>query len=207
MKTIQYILTLSIAVLVLSAFTMKDEIKELEIGAKAPLTDVKMKDISGKSVSLQDVAGDNGLLVIFSCNTCPWVLKWEDRYPGIATYAKENGIGTVAINSNEAQRETVDSMEEMKKHAEKNGYNFYYTVDENHKLADAFGATRTPHIYLFNSEMTLVYRGAIDDNASDASKVENHYLKDAIKALAEGKEITKKTSKALGCTIKRISNS
>lgn len=207
MNKIQYLITITVAVLVLSAFSLNNEIKELEIGADAPLTDVKMDDISGKKVSLKDVAGDNGLLVIFSCNTCPWVLKWEDRYPGIATLAKQNGIGTIAINSNEAQRETVDSMEEMKKHAQKNAYNFYYTVDTNHKLADAFGATRTPHVYLFNSEMKLVYRGAIDDNANDASKVETHFLKDAINAMAEGKEITKKTSKALGCTIKRISNS
>ncbi|MDZ7715416.1 MAG: hypothetical protein U5J95_04305 [Balneolaceae bacterium] len=73
---------------------------------------------------------------------------------------------------------------------------------KNSKLAEVFGATRTPHIFLFNSDMELVYRGAIDDNARSAEDVENHYLMDAIKALGAGEEIATKTSKSLGCTIK-----
>lgn len=205
MKSI-YSVTLLALIFVLSAFTTANDYKELEIGAKAPMTEVKMNDISGESVSLSDVAGKNGLLVVFSCNTCPYVLAWEDRYLEISKLAKELNIGMIAVNSNEANRENVDSMEEMQKHAKEKNYDFYYTIDEDSKMADAYGATRTPHIYLFNPDMTLVYRGAIDDNSRSAEKVDEHWLSDAMKALVEGKDISKKTSKAIGCTIKRVSN-
>src|SRR5690554_7152256 len=87
------------------AFVLPGPEKELEIGAKAPLVDLKMRDVSGKMLSLKDVAGENGLLVIFSCNTCPWVAAWEDRYLIVAQKAKELGIGMIAVNSNEAYRE------------------------------------------------------------------------------------------------------
>lgn len=175
---------------------------ELEIGAKAPMTDVKVKDISGKMLTLNEVAGPQGLLVIFSCNTCPWVTRWEDRYNPVANLAKEHGIGTIALNPNAAYRNRGDSFEDMQKRAKENNYQFYYALDDDSKIAEAFGATRTPHIFLFNSDMELVYRGAIDDNANSAEDVEKPYLKNAIKELAGGKEISTKTSKSLGCTIK-----
>jgi peroxiredoxin len=195
-----------IAMLSLGAFTndpasLKDE---LELGKKAPLTSVKMLDVSGSKMSLDDVKGPNGLLVVFSSNTCPWVLAWEDRYLTIAELAKQQGIGMIAINSNEGTRNGEDSYAEMQKHAKEKGYTFPYVVDENHMLADEYGATKTPHIYLFDKNNTLVYRGAIDDSARDLSKIENRYLADAITALAAGQKIKTTTSKALGCTIKRV---
>jgi len=98
--------------------------KELDLGSILPLGDIKMADISGKDVSLNDAKGKNGLLVIFSCNTCPWVIAWEDRYVELAETYKDKGVGIVAINSNEKQFETVDSMEEMQAHAKEQGYNF-----------------------------------------------------------------------------------
>ena len=201
-----YTISMIALVLVLSAFTNANDYKELEIGAKAPMTEVKMNDVSGETVSLSDVAGKSGLLVIFSCNTCPYVLAWEDRYLEISKLAKELNIGMIAVNSNEANRENVDSMDEMIKHAKEKNYDFYYAIDEDSKMADAYGATRTPHVYLFNNDMTLMYRGAIDDNSRSATKVEEHWLSDAMKSLVSEKDITKKTSKAIGCTIKRTSN-
>ena len=176
--------------------------KELDLGSILPLGDIKMADISGKDVSLNDAKGKNGLLVIFSCNTCPWVIAWEDRYVELADTYKDKGVGIVAINSNETQFENVDSMEEMQDHAQENGYNFYYTVDEKSNLARAFGATRTPHIYLFDKKDKLVYRGAIDDNARKPDKVENTYLADAIDNMLAGSAIDPATTKALGCAIK-----
>lgn len=175
---------------------------ELAIGAKAPMTDVEVKDVSGRMLTLNDVAGETGLLVIFSCNTCPWVSKWEDRYNPVAKLAEDSGIGTIALNPNAAYRERGDGFADMQKRANENGYEFYYALDENSKLAKAFGATRTPHIFLFNADMELVYRGAIDDNANSAENVEKPYLNNAINELASGKEISVKTSKSLGCTIK-----
>ena len=176
--------------------------KELDLGSILPLGDIKMADISGKDVSLNDAKGKNGLLVIFSCNTCPWVIAWEDRYVELADTYKDKGVGIVAINSNETQFENVDSMEEMQEHAQENGYNFYYTMDKKSNLARAFGATRTPHIYLFDKKDKLVYRGAIDDNARKPDKVENTYLADAIDNMLAGSAIDPAATKALGCAIK-----
>ena len=176
--------------------------KELDLGSILPLGDIKMADISGKDVSLNDAKGKNGLLVIFSCNTCPWVIAWEDRYVELAETYKDKGVGIVAINSNEKQFETVDSMEEMQAHAKEQGYNFYYTMDNGSKLASEFGATRTPHIYLFDKKDKLVYRGAIDDNARKPDKVKNTYLADAIDNMLAGSAIDPAATKALGCAIK-----
>ena len=176
--------------------------KELDLGSILPLGDIKMADISGKDISLNDAKGKNGLLVIFSCNTCPWVIAWEDRYVELAETYKDKGVGIVAINSNEKQFETVDSMEEMQAHAKEQGYNFYYTMDNGSKLASEFGATRTPHIYLFDKKDKLVYRGAIDDNARKPDQVENTYLADAIDNMLTGSAIDPAATKALGCAIK-----
>ena len=176
--------------------------KELDLGSILPLGDIKMADISGKDVSLNDAKGKNGLLVIFSCNTCPWVIAWEDRYVELADTYKDKGVGIVAINSNETQFENVDSMEEMQAHAKEQGYNFYYTMDNGSKLASEFGATRTPHIYLFDKKDKLVYRGAIDDNARKPDLVENTYLADAIDNMLAGSAIDPTATKALGCAIK-----
>lgn len=175
---------------------------ELAIGAKAPLADVEVEDVSGEMLTLKEVAGEKGLLVNFSCNTCPWVSRWEDRYNPIARLAKANGIETIALNPNAAIRDRGEGMEDMKKRAEESDYEFYYALDKDSRIAQAFGANRTPHIFLFNSELELVYRGAIDDNANSAEEVEEHFLKNAIQELAAGKEITTKVTKSLGCTIK-----
>lgn len=176
--------------------------KELDLGSTLPLGNIKMADISGKDISLNDAKGDNGLLVIFSCNTCPWVIAWEDRYVELAEAYKAKGVGIVAINSNETQFESVDSMAEMQIHAKEKGYNFYYAMDNGSKLAQEFGATRTPHIYLFDNQDKLVYRGAIDDNARKPDKVENSYLADAIDNMLAGTKINPAATKALGCGIK-----
>ena len=108
------------------------------------------------------------------------------------------------LNSNEAKRSGDDSMEAMKQHAKEKGYNTPYLLDENSAIANAMGARTTPHVYLFDKNMELVYRGAIDDNYKDASKVNANYLEEAIKALLDGKSIDPSETKALGCSIKRV---
>lgn len=176
--------------------------KELALGSAIPSFDIKMIDVSGKKVGLSSINNENGLLVVFSSNTCPWVLAWEDRYHVIAEACKQKKIGFITLNSNEAQREGVDSLEEMQAHAKEKGYKFLYAVDKNSKLANAFGATRTPHVYLFDKEGKLVYRGAIDDNARKPQKVKKHYLMDALEAVAAGETVSIASTKALGCSIK-----
>ena len=175
---------------------------ELGIGSQMPNTDYLLNDISGNQITLNEIKGKNGTLIIFSCNTCPWVIRWEDRYVEIANSYLKKGIGMIAINSNVARFNGDDSLYKMKKHAKEKKYNFPYAQDPKAKLAYAFGATKTPHVYLFNDKDNLVYRGAIDDNAKDADAVEEPFLSNAIDQLLAGRKIKKTTSKAIGCSIK-----
>ena len=178
-------------------------VTELPIGAEMPKPDVKMKDISGKEVTLQEAKKKNGLLVMFSCNTCPYVIKNQQRTRDISAYALKNDIGVILINSNEAQRTSDDSYDAMKQYAKDQAYRWYYVVDEKNALADAFGANRTPENFLFNKEGKLVYHGAIDDNPEETSVTRKH-LKEAIDEMLSGKDVSVKTSKSVGCTIKRV---
>jgi thioredoxin-related protein len=191
-----------VAVVGLLAF---NSLNELPIGADLPKADVKMKDISGKEVSLKDAKKANGLLVMFSCNTCPYVVKNQQRTNEICKYALENNIGVVLVNSNEGQRDGDDSFEAMKKYAQAQGYKWYYTVDKNSELADAFDANRTPENFLFNKDGKLVYHGAIDDNPSDANSISRKHLREAINEMLNGKDVSVKTSRSVGCSIKRVS--
>ncbi len=177
----------------------------MEIGQKAPKSNHQMDAIDGSSKSLDDLKGENGICVIFSCNTCPYVIAWEDRYNELEAMCKKNKVGFVLVNSNEAKREGADSLEKMKEHAEEKSYNQYaYLEDENHVLADAFGATKTPDVFLFNNKMELVYKGAIDDNMKEKDNVAEPYLKNAVKAMIAGEKANPNTTKAIGCSIKRI---
>jgi peroxiredoxin len=176
----------------------------LPLGAPIPRPDLKMKDISGKEVSLNEARQKNGLLVMFSCNTCPYVIKNQSRTREVCSLAAEKGIGVTLLNSNEANRDGDDSFDAMKTYAADQSYNWYYLVDKNSVLADAFGANRTPECFLFNNEGKLVYHGAIDDNAGDAAAVSRKHLAQAMIELTESKEITVKQSRSVGCTIKRL---
>lgn len=202
MKRLSTLLAVSATALLTFAFTANNM---LEIGEKAPLADSKMADVSGKSVSLNDIKQENGLLVIFSCNTCPFVLGWEDQYPELGKLSKKNNIGMVLVNSNEGKRTGDDSMEEMKAHYDDAGYNTPYVIDENHKLADAMGAKTTPHVYLFDKDMKLVYRGAINDKYENKDKMATKfYLNDAIAQLVKGESIDNPVTTERGCSIKRV---
>ncbi|TKG91547.1 thioredoxin family protein [Puteibacter caeruleilacunae] len=180
--------------------------QELDIGAKAPMAEVKMKCVTKQDVSLNDVMKDNGLVVIFSCNTCPYVLMWEDRYHSIAKVAAKSNVGMAVLNSNYAKRNGADSYEKMQEHAKKKGYTFPYLVDKDSKLANAFGAKTTPHVFLFDKEGKLVYKGAIDDHAQKATKVTKNYLRDAIVSVSKGEMIKMKETPPVGCSIKRKLN-
>ena len=189
----------------------KAEPVNLEIGSKAPMADVKMANIDNSMHSLESLKGENGLLVVFSCNTCPFVIGregksegWEGRYNGLHEQAEALGVGMVLINSNEAKREGDDSMGAMSKHAKTVAYTMPYLLDEQHKLADAFGARTTPHVYLFNKDLELAYKGAIDDNVDSAKEVKEHYLSNAMMNMVKGKKAKPESTKPLGCSIKRV---
>ncbi len=194
------IFTTAIFALAAMAFTFGDP---LPIGSAMPMADVKLKDVSGKEVAMKDAKKGAGLLVMFSCNTCPYVVKNQQRTLAIANYAQQKDLGVIILNSNEAQRDGDDSYVAMKNYAKAQGYKWNYVVDKDNQVADAFGANRTPECYLFNKALVLVYHGAIDDNPSDASAVVKQHLKNAIDELTSGSDVTVKESRSVGCTIKR----
>jgi thioredoxin-related protein len=194
-----------LAITTIAITSYAQNLTPLALGSSLPMSESKMKDISGKETSLNDVSTKNGLLVMFSCNTCPYVIKNQERTKEICDYAKKNGLGIIIINSNEALRSDEDSYDAMKTYAKNQGYSWSYVVDTDSKLANAFGATRTPETFLFDKEGRLVYHGAIDDNPNDASAVSREHLKQAINEMKEGKEISVKQSRSVGCSIKRAS--
>ena len=189
--------------LVFAQNTEKTKFQTISINEKMPEVDFELKSVNEQWITINSQTSDNGLLVIFTCNTCPFVVMWEDRYKLVEQIAEENNIGLVYINSNYKKRKSDDSFERMQEHAKKMDYQFPYLLDEKSKLANIFGAKTTPHIFLFDNKNTLVFKGAIDDNYKEIKKVEKFYLKDAIKQLVSGSKITVSETKAVGCSIKR----
>ena len=184
--------------------TEKSQLKTIEINSEMPNMDQELKSTNGKSYSLESISEKNGLVVIFTSNTCPFVIKWEDRYTLAEELAKKNNLGLVYINSNYKKRKGDDSYENMQKHAKKYNYRFPYLLDTESTLANSFGAKTTPHVFMFNKEFQLVYKGAIDDNYENIKKVKKFYLKDAMEQLANGKKIKVSETEPVGCSIKRF---
>lgn len=177
--------------------------RELPIGASMPKADVKMKDVSGILITLREVATRNGLLVMFSCNTCPYVIKNQSRTKAVCAYAKEKGLGVIILNANEGGRNNGESLADMQAYAKQQSYNYYYALDSDNELADAFGATRTPECFLFDKNSKLVYHGAIDDSPADITEVKRNHLKQAITEMAQGAAVSVKESHSVGCSIRR----
>ncbi len=179
--------------------------QSLEINSAIPMGDVAMKSTDKKEVTLNGSKTNMGLLVMFSCNTCPYVVKSQARTKEMMAYAKEKGIGMVIINSNEAQRDDADSYTAMGKYAKAQDYKAPYVVDEKSKIADAFGATRTPEVFLFDGNGKLMYKGAMEDNPSTPAESKEMFLKNAIDKMTAGIAPDPSTTKSIGCTIKRQS--
>ncbi|MBI4161033.1 MAG: thioredoxin family protein [Acidobacteria bacterium] len=176
--------------------------KPLDLGAAPPMADEKMKGIDGKEMSIADVKGEKGTLVLFTCNGCPWVKAWEDRIAELGNAYAAKGIGVIAINANDPAQNEEDGYEVMQKRAAEKGVKYPYVVDSTSEVARAFGASRTPEAFLFDAEGRLVYHGTIDDNADEPDKVEKRYLRDALEAVASGGKVAVQRTKALGCNIK-----
>jgi len=193
-----------IVVLAFVAMSFSTGNDPLEIGKSSPAFRELTTNMDGKDAVLREYLKLNGIMVIFSSNTCPFVKAWESRYFGLAEYCEANNIGFVLINSNEANRNDEDSFINMKNHAIDKGYKFPYVMDHNSTIADAFGAKSTPHVYFFDNSMKLVYRGAIDDNYKDESKVTKTYALNAMRNYMAGSPASPAITDALGCSIKRV---
>ncbi len=204
MKIIK-ILGLFAIVFALGAFTNKFDSIENGYAIGDTATDFSLKNIDGKTVSLSDFKDAKGFLVIFTCNTCPYAVAYEDRIIALDKKYKSKGVPVIAVNPNNPETKPGDNLEAMKKRASEKGFTFPYLLDEGQKIYPQYGATRTPHVYLLEktSEGNIVkYIGAIDDNYQDASKVEEKYVENAVDAMLAGKDIEVTTTRAIGCTIK-----
>lgn len=190
-----------------SSMLIKD--KGIKVGKKAPMMNVSMEAVDGNNYSLNDLMGENGLFVVFSCNTCPFVVGndkfegWEKQYNDLHTSAKEGKIGFVLVNSNEAKRNGVDSKAEMFKHSMAAEYTMNYLVDHDSELADAFGAKTTPHFYAINAKGKVVFMGSIDNSWDSGRENLETYALDVVSHLSNGTALPAKTSAPRGCSIKR----
>ena len=172
----------------------------LKIGSSAPNFNLLGVDV--KKYSLASFVDKKALIVIFSCNHCPYVQAYEGRIKQIQSDYATKSVSVVAINSNEDTGYPEDSFENMKKRSTEQKFNFLYLRDENQSVARAYDATHTPEIFLFDKERKLAFHGKIDDNWQEPSKVQNQYLRNALDELLAGKEISVPETFTIGCTIK-----
>ena len=171
-----------------------------KVGDKA--TDFKLKSVDNKMYSMADYKDAKGFIVVFTCNHCPFAVKYEDRIIDLAKKYKSKGYILLAINPNDPAAQPEDSFELMQKRAKEKKFTFPYLFDEGQKIYPQYGATKTPHVFLLDKNLVVKYIGAIDDNVEDASQVKEKYLENAIAALEKGEEPTPNTTKAIGCSIK-----
>ncbi|PSL46454.1 peroxiredoxin [Chitinophaga niastensis] len=193
---------LSCFTILLTAFQPGRE-TSLDLGAPIPKQEATWLDVSGKEISLNSAKGNNGLLVVFAGNHCPYMVRNQERLHVLCTFARKNNIGVVMVNSNEAARNEGESMSAMKEYAVRQQFSWYYIIDKNAALADAFDANHTPECFLFDKNSKLAYKGAIDDSPGNADAVKARLLQNAMNDVLAGKAVAVGSSNCMGCNIKR----
>ena len=171
----------------------------LGIGDSIVDGDVKMKNTDGSMISINDVKGEKGTLVIFTCNKCPFVDAWQDTMVELGNTYMKKGIGVIFVNSNDPSVKG-DTFENMQAKAKKEGYQFPYAVDASSTVAKNIGATKTPDVFLFDADLNLAYQGAVGEGGRSVG--DEIWLKDALDALVAGDEVENSQTKAVGCGIK-----
>ncbi|MDP4114995.1 MAG: thioredoxin family protein [Bacteroidota bacterium] len=172
----------------------------LKIGSSLPF--FNLENIDGSFYTPDSFKDKELLLIIFSCNHCPYVQAYENRIIKIQSDYADKGLAVAAISSNDEIKYPEDSFEEMKKRAKEKGFNFLYLRDSSQETAKSFDASHTPEIFLFDKQRKLAFHGKIDDNWKDEEAVQSNYLRDAIEELLAGKEISVPETFTIGCTIK-----
>ncbi len=157
--------------------------------------------VGGNRVSLSDLMGNNGAIIVFTCNHCPYVVASESRIESIAARARDSNIGFIGINSNDPVKYESDSWDNMVKRAER-GMSYAYLHDESQEIAISYGAERTPEFYLLDSNKTVIYRGRMDDSPRDPAHVKSSELSHALDQILSGKEISISRTESIGCSIK-----
>ncbi|WP_338731207.1 thioredoxin family protein [Mangrovimonas cancribranchiae] len=202
MKTLKFILGITTVVL-FSAFTLIKDNQGYKVGDVA--TDFTLENIDGKMVSLSDYKDAKGFIVVFTCNTCPYAVAYEDRIIALDKKYAKKGYPVIAIMPNNPEVQSGDRMEAMQARAKAKGFTFPYLMDKGQEIYPQYGATKTPHVFVLQKENkgnVVKYIGAIDDNYKDANAVNQKYVEEAVDALLEGKSVKETHTRAIGCTIK-----
>jgi peroxiredoxin len=198
MKPLKVIAALALFACILAARPMGYNVGDV-------VADFKLKNIDGKLLSLADLKSAKGVILIFDCNTCPVSKGYNERILALDQKYASKGYPVVAINSNSPEVSPGDSFDEMIAYAKKKKYTFPYLADDKQDVAQAFGASNTPHTFVLKKEgdkFKVAYIGAIDNNSRDAAAADKKYVEDAVNALLEGKGVPVAKTKAIGCTIK-----
>jgi peroxiredoxin len=172
----------------------------LELGERAP--DFDLPGVDGRNYSLADFADAKLLIVVFSCNHCPFVVGSEDRMNRFCAEYRPRGVEMIAINSNETEGHPTDSFEHMVQRAQERGFAFPYVRDESQEAALAYGALRTPHFYVFDADRTLRYTGRMDDNPREPGQETTHELAGAVDDLLAGRDVAVPLTNPIGCNVK-----
>ena len=172
----------------------------LNIGDEA--IDFDLPGTEQETHSLPDYGEKAAVAIIFTCNHCPYAQAWEDRIVSIQKDCSDSGLQVLAINANDANKYPDDGFPQMQQRAEEQGFNFPYLQDESQEVAAAYGAERTPEVFLFDADRKLAYHGAVDDNYDDPDAVQDAYLRDAVEAVLAGEEVHTSQTRPVGCSIK-----
>jgi peroxiredoxin len=167
-------------------------------------TDFKLKNVDETFFSLSDIKKAKGYIVVFTCNECPFAKMYEDRLIALHNTYAPKGYAVIAINPNVSEENDKESFASMQKRAKEKGFPFVYLADTKQEVFPKFGAVRTPHVFLLDSERKVQYIGTIDDNARAAEAVKVKYVENAIAALENGKKPSPNFTKAIGCPVKAV---
>jgi len=191
------------AFLLITILPMGSKAQGLKPGDEAPA--FSLKNVDGRTISLDDFADSKGVILIFTCNHCPYSIAYEDRIIALDKKFKPLGWPVVAINPNDPSVQPLDSFEKMQERAAEKGFTFPYLFDEGQKIFPQYGATRTPHVFLLQNmkdKFVVRYIGAIDNNYEDETLADRKYVEEAITALEAGQMPATSFTKAIGCSVK-----
>jgi peroxiredoxin len=192
--------------IIVLAFFIINNLTAQQYKVGSVVSDFSLKNVDGEKISLSDYKDQNGVILVFTCNTCPVAQKYEDRIVALHNKYEKQGYPVLAINPNDTGQKPGDSMEEMKKRAEKKGYDFAYVRDDNQMITKKFGAERTPEVFILEKnkkhDFVIRYTGSIDNNPDNPASADKQYVNEAINHLMSGKDLAVTETNAVGCTIK-----
>jgi peroxiredoxin len=165
-----------------------------DVGEQVP--DFSLANVDGKMVSLHSYENAKGYIVVFTCNTCPFAKAYQERLADLHRKYAAKGFPVIAVNTSDSEQDIKDRAKEM-------DYPFVYLYDKTQEVTKAYGAARTPHVFVLTKNKIVAYIGAIDNNYKDAAAADEKYVEDAVDALLDDKPVKVTTTKAIGCTVKR----